>query len=235
MKVYFVGFGPGDKELLTIKAYKLLRNADLIIYPGSLIDKEVLEEFKAEKVNSYGMRFEEIVDTIERAVRNGKLVVRLCSGDPSIFSAVWEQIRELRKRGMECEIVPGVSSVSASAAALGVELTTPSLAGIAIVRARGRTLADDYLEELAKLPLTIVVMLGVDKIDYIVEKVGRIRSFDEPCAVVYHASRKDEKKFVSKLGEIADIVKAEGIKRTATVIIGKAILGYDERSHLYGV
>lgn len=235
MKVYFVGFGPGDKELLTIKAYRLLRNADLIIYPGSLIDEEVLEEFKAEKVNSYGMRLEEIVDTIEKAVRNGKLVVRLCSGDPSIFSAVWEQIRELRKRGMECEIVPGVSSVSASAAALGVELTTPSLAGIAIVRTRGKTLADDCLEELAKLPLTIVVMLGVDKIDYIVEKVGRIRSFDEPCAVVYHASRKDEKKFVSKLGEIADIVKAEGIKRTATVIIGKAILGYDERSHLYGV
>ncbi len=235
MKVYFVGFGPGDKELLTIKAYRLLKSADLIVYPGSLIDEELLEEFEAEKVDSYGMKLEELLDTIERAVKDEKLVVRLCSGDPAIFSAVWEQIRELRKRGIECEIVPGVSSVSASAAALGVELTTPTSPGIAIVRPRGRTLANDYLEELAKLPLTIVVLLGVDKIDYVAEKIARIRGFDEPCAVVYHASRSDEKRIVSRLGEIVDIVRAEGIKRTATIIVGRAVLGYDERTHLYGV
>ncbi len=235
MKVYFVGFGPGDKDLLTIKAYRLLKSADLIVYPGSLINEELLEEFEAEKVNSYGMKLEEILDTIEKAVKAGKLVVRLCSGDPAIFSAVWEQIRELQKRGIECEIIPGVSSVSASAAALGVELTAPSLAGIAIVRPKGRTLADDCLEELAKLPLTIVVLLGVDRIEYVAEKIGRVRGFDEPCAVVYHASRSDEKRIVSKLGEVADIVRAEGIKRTATIIVGRAVLGYDERSHLYGV
>jgi len=234
MKVYFVGFGPGDKELLTIKAYKLLKNADLIIYPGSLVSEESLEEFKAEKINSHGLTLEEIVEKIEKAVREGKLVVRLQSGDPTIFGALWEQIRELRKRGIEAEVIPGVSSVFSSAASLGIELTTPSSPGIAIVRPKGRTLSEDHLEELAKLPLTLVILLGVDKINYIAEKIGRIRGFDEPCAVVYHASRVDEKKIVSRLGEVAKVVRREGISRTATIIIGESVLGHDERSHLYG-
>jgi len=233
MKVYFVGFGPGDKELLTLKGYKLLKEADLIIYPGSIIDEKLLDEFDGEKINSYGLKLEEIINIIEKAVKEGKLVVRLCSGDPSIFSAVGEQIRELKKRGIECEIVPGVSSVSASASSLGIELTTPKLPGIVVMRPKGRTLEEDYLEEIAKLPFTIVILLGIDKIDYIVEKVGKVRGFDEPCAVVYHATMEDEKKIIARLGDIAKIIKAEGIKRSATIIIGKAVLGYEERSYLY--
>jgi len=233
MKVYFVGFGPGDKELLTLKGYKLLKKADLIIYPGSIIDEKLLDEFDGEKINSYGLKLEEIINIIEKAVKEGKLVVRLCSGDPSIFSAVGEQIRELKKRGIECEIVPGVSSVSASASSLGIELTTPKLPGIVVMRPKGRTLEEDYLEEIAKLPFTIVILLGIDKIDYIVEKVGKVRGFDEPCAVVYHATMEDEKKIIARLGDIAKIIKAEGIKRSATIIIGKAVLGYKERSYLY--
>lgn len=233
MKVYFVGFGPGDKELLTLKGYKLLKKADLIIYPGSIIDEKLLDEFDGEKINSYGLKLEEIINIIEKAVKEGKLVVRLCSGDPSIFSAVGEQIRELKKRGIECEIVPGVSSVSASASSLGIELTTPKLPGIVVMRPKGRTLEEDYLEEIAKLPFTIVILLGIDKIDYIVEKVGKVRGFDEPCAVVYHATMEDEKKIIARLGDIAKIIKAEGIKRSATIIIGKAVLGYEERSYLY--
>ena len=233
MKVYFVGFGPGDKELLTLKGYKLLKKADLIIYPGSIIDEKLLDEFDGEKINSYGLKLEEIINIIEKAVKEGKLVVRLCSGDPSIFSAVGEQIRELKKRGIECEIVPGVSSVSASASSLGIELTTPKLPGIVVMRPKGRTLEEDYLEEIAKLPFTIVILLGIDKIDYIVEKVGKVRGFDEPCAVVYHATMEDEKRIIARLGDIAKIIKAEGIKRSATIIIGKAVLGYEERSYLY--
>jgi len=233
MKVYFVGFGPGDKELLTLKGYKLLKEADLIIYPGSIIDEKLLDEFDGEKINSYGLKLEEIINIIEKAVKEGKLVVRLCSGDPSIFSAVGEQIRELKKRGIECEIVPGVSSVSASASSLGIELTTPKLPGIVVMRPKGRTLEEDYLEEIAKLPFTIVILLGIDKIDYIVEKVGKVRGFDEPCAVVYHATMEDEKKIIARLGDIAKIIKAEGIKRSATIIIGEAVLGYEERSYLY--
>lgn len=233
MKVYFVGFGPGNPELLTLKAYKLLKKADLIIYPGSLIDEGLLDEFDAEKVNSYGMLLEQIVDIIEKAVKSGKFVVRIQSGDPAIFSAMGEQIRELQRRGIDVEIVPGVSSAFASAASLGVELTSPSLPGIVIIRPKGRTLTEDYLEELAKLPLTLVILLGIDKIDYIVEKVGKIRGFDEPCAIVYHVSRDDEKKIISTLGRVADEVKRENIRRTATIIIGRSVLGYEERSFLY--
>ncbi|MEM0351100.1 MAG: SAM-dependent methyltransferase [Archaeoglobaceae archaeon] len=233
MKVYFVGFGPGDKELLTVRGLKLLEKADLIIYPGSIIEERMLEDFKAEKVNSHGMRLEEIVDLMEKAVRAGKIVVRLQSGDPSIFGAIWEQIRELKKRGIEAEIVPGVSSIFAASASLGIELTSPELVGVAIVRPKGRTLEEDHLEEIAKLPLTLVILLGADKVDHIVEKVGKVRGLDEPCAVVYKASREDEKKFFCKLSDLKQMMEKEGIRRMAVIIIGKAVLGYEGRSHLY--
>ena len=234
MKVYFIGFGPGDPELLTVKGYNLLKKADLIIYPGSLIDEKYLSQFKAEKINSFGLTLEEIVEIIEKALKDGKKVVRLQSGDPSIYGAIGEQIEELEKRGIECEIIPGVSSIFASAAAMKKELTTPEVPGVIITRPKGRTLDKDYLEILASTPLTLIVLLGVDKIDYIVKEVGKVRGLDEPCAVVYHASREDEKVIVSKLGEIADKVKKAGIKRTATIIIGKAVEGYKGRSILYG-
>ena len=234
MKVYFIGFGPGDPELLTVKGYNLLKKADLIIYPGSLIDEKYLSQFKAEKINSFGVKLEEIVEIIEKALKDGKKVVRLQSGDPSIYGAIGEQIEELEKRGIECEIIPGVSSIFASAAAMKKELTTPEVPGVIITRPKGRTLDKDYLKILASTPLTLIVLLGVDKIDYIVKEVGKVRGLDEPCAVVYHASREDEKVIVSKLGEIADKVKKAGIKRTATIIIGKAVEGYKGRSILYG-
>lgn len=233
MKVYFVGFGPGDPELLTVKAKKVLEKADLIIYPGSIIEKEALKEFKAEKVNSHGMRLEQIIELIERSVKEGKLVVRVQSGDPSIFGAIGEQIRELKKRGIEYEIIPGVSSVFSASASLGVELTTPEIAGVAIVRPKGKTLLEDNLEELAKLPLTLVILLGADKVDYIVEKVARIRGLEEPCAVVYKSSQKDEKKFFCTLGELSKRMNEHRIDKTAVIIIGKAVLGYESRSHLY--
>jgi len=233
MKVYFIGFGPGDPELLTLKAYRLLKDADLIIYPGSIIGEDLLSDFSGEKVNSYGKSLEEIVDVIEKAVRGGKKVVRVQSGDPSIFGAIWEQIRELRKRGIECEVIPGVSSVFASAASLCIELTSPSTEGVAIVRPAGKTLKGDHLEHLATLPLTLVILLGIDKIEYIAEKIAKVRGKAEPCAVVYHASRESEVRIVSTLGEIAEEVKRRGIKRTAVVIVGKVVEGYEERSKLY--
>lgn len=233
MKVYFIGFGPGDPELLTVKARKILERADLIIYPGSIIEEGALREFKGEKVNSHGMSLEEIVDLIERYVKSGKIVARVQSGDPSIFGALWEQVRELKKRGIDSEIVPGVSSVFSASASLGVELTSPETVGVAIVRPKGKTLREDHLDELAKLPLTLVILLGADKADYIAEKVGRVRGFEEPCAVVYKASRKDEKKFFCTLKELGARMREENIRGTAVIIIGKSLLGYEGRSHLY--
>lgn len=234
MKVYFVGFGPGNPELLTVKGYNLLKNADLIVYPGSIIDEKSLEQFDAEKINSFGLKLEEIIDIIEKAVKDGKKVVRLQSGDPSIYGAIGEQMRELEKKGIEYEIIPGVSSIFASAASIRRELTTPEVPGIVVIRPEGKTLDKDYLDVFASTPLTLVILLGVDKIDYVVEKVGKVRGFDEPCAVVYHASRDNEKVIVSKLGDVGNKVKKAGIKRTATIIIGRAVEGYKGRSILYG-
>ncbi len=234
MKVYFVGFGPGDTDLLTIKAYKILKRADLIIYPGSLIDEKLLKDFSGKKVNSYGMRLEEIIELIENNVRDGKMVARVVSGDPSIFSALNEQIVELERRGIECEVVPGVSSVFSASAILKTELTIPSVShAVAILRPAGRTLDKDYLEEFAKIPCTLVILLGVDRIEEIAERVGRIRGWDEPIAVVYHASRDDEKVIRGTLGDIAEKVKRAGIKRTAVIIIGRVLERRGRRSVLY--
>ena len=234
MKVYFVGFGPGDTDLLTIKAYKILKRADLIIYPGSLIDEEFLKDFSGKKVNSYGMRLEEIIELIESNVKDGKMVARVVSGDPSIFSALNEQIVELERRGIECEVVPGVSSVFSASAILKTELTIPSVShAVAILRPAGRTLDKDYLEEFAKIPCTLVILLGVDRIEEIAERVGRIRGWDEPIAVVYHASRDDEKVIRGTLGDIAEKVKRARIKRTAVIIIGRVLERRGRRSVLY--
>ncbi len=234
MKVYFIGFGPGDPELLTVKAYKILKQADLIIYPGSLVDEKFLEEFNGKKVNSYGMKLEDILELIESSVKAGKVVARIVSGDPSIFSALNEQIVELEKRGIECEVIPGVSSIFSASAILKTELTIPSVSNaVVILRPAGRTLDKDYLEEFARIPCTLVILLGVDKIEEIAERVGRIRGWDEPVAVVYHASREDEKVIRGTLGDIAEKVKKEGIRRTAVIIIGKVLERKGRRSVLY--
>jgi len=234
LKVYFIGFGPGDVELLTIKAYKILKQADLIIYPGSLIDEKFLKEFNGKKVNSYGMKLEEIIELIENNVKAGKIVARVVSGDPSIFSALNEQIVELEKRGIECEVIPGVSSIFSASATLKTELTIPSVShAVVILRPAGRTLDKDYLEDFARIPCTIVILLGVDKIEEIAERVGRIRGWDEPVAVVYHASREDEKVIEGTLKDIAEKVKEVGIRRTAVIIIGRVLERKGRRSVLY--
>ena len=231
-KVYFVGFGPGDPELLTLKGYELLKSADLIVYPGSLVSEEFLAAFNAEKVSSYGKRLEEIVEIVHRAVCEGKKVVRLQSGDPSIYGAVAEQKSELERRGIRCEIVPGVSSIFAAAAALGVELTAAA-PSVVVTRPAGRTLKEDDLEKFASLNCTLVILLGVDKIQEIAERISRIRGSEEPAAVVFHASRTDEQVILGTLGDIAEKVRKAGIRRTAVILVGKSLRSF-KRSLLYG-
>ncbi len=234
-KVYFVGFGPGDPELLTLKAHRLLQQADVVVYAGSIVPEESLSNYPGRKVNSHGMKLEEIVSLMEKEAKAGKLVVRVHSGDPSIYSALNEQIEELEKRGVECEVIPGVSSIFASAASLKVELTCPGVSDFVFIgRPAGRTLEKDWLDEVAKIPCTIVLLLGVDRIEYIAEKVSRVRGEEEPVAVVYHASRDDELIIRSKLKDVAEKVRKAGIRRTATVIIGKALEKRGRRSVLYG-
>jgi precorrin-4/cobalt-precorrin-4 C11-methyltransferase len=229
MKVYFVGFGPGDPELLTIKGYRILKEADVIIYPGSIIPEESLSEFKALKVNSHGMKLEEIVETIEKFLKDGKKVVRVQSGDPSIYGAIMEQIEELERRGIECEVVPGVSSVFAASARLKAELATSDTPTLIITRAAGKTLEKDEIEKLAETNSTLVFLLSSAKIGEISERILRIRG-DEPAAVAYRVSQKGEKIVEGKLSEIAE--KCAGIERMAVFIVGKAIKRA-RRSRLY--
>ena len=153
MKIYIVGAGPGDPDLITVKGLKLLQEADVVIYADSLVSEELVNRSKAgvEILKSAGMTLEEMVDVMEERVRAGKQVVRLHTGDPAVYGAILEQMVLLKKRGIAFEIVPGVSSVFASAAALQAELTVPDLTQTVILtRAEGRTPVPER-EKLAAL------------------------------------------------------------------------------------
>jgi len=232
-----VGAGPGDPELLTLKARRLLEEADLVVYAGSLINPEVLGfAGRAELHDSSGMTLEEQVELMCGAARQGKRVVRLHSGDPSIYGAVAEQIRELRRRGVECELVPGVSSFLAAAARLGVEYTVPEVSQTVILtRMAGRTPVPEKerLEELAKHRASMVVFLSVSKIGEVVEALLHGYPPDTPAAVVYRASWKDEKVIRGRLKEIASLVEREKIKRSALILVGDFLAEHRKRSRLY--
>ncbi|MEX2721594.1 MAG: precorrin-4 C(11)-methyltransferase [Candidatus Wukongarchaeota archaeon] len=236
-KVYFVGAGPGDPGLLTLKGKELLEKADIVIYAGSLVNPELLNFCKdyCEKVDSYGLKLEDIIPIIERNVKAGKKVVRLHSGDPSIYSAIMEQIILLREKGVDVEIVPGVSSVFAAAAALGIQLTLKGVSETLIItRPSGKTLDKDILGELSRIdPSTIAVFLGVQKIDEVIQKLGRPPA--TPAAVVYHASWKDQKIIRGTVADITSKVKEAGITKSAMIIVGDVLNPPKfQRSKLYG-
>lgn len=229
MTVYFVGAGPGDPELITVKGQKLIEHADLVIYAGSLVNPEVLSKATGQTVDSFGLSLEQITDLIVRASREGSMVVRLHSGDPTIYSAVREQILALRPYDIECHIVPGVSSVFASAAALGTQLTSETLV---ITRPSGKTLATDKLEELSDLNPTMAVLLGIDKIEDVMKRVHYAP--ETPVSVVYHASWDDQVIISGTVSDIARKVREAGIARSAIILIGGELSSQqDRRSYLY--
>jgi precorrin-4/cobalt-precorrin-4 C11-methyltransferase len=229
MTVYFVGAGPGDPELITVKGQKLLECADLIIYAGSLVNREVLSRAKGRIVDSFGLTLEQITDLIVRASHEGLNVVRLHSGDPTIYSAVREQILALKPYGIECQIVPGVSSVFASAAVLGKELTSETLV---ITRPSGKTLAKDQLVELSDLNPTMAVLLGIEKIEDIMQRVHYAP--ETPVNVVYHASWDDQVIISGTVSDIALKVREAGIAKSAVILIGEQLNEEsDRRSYLY--
>jgi precorrin-4/cobalt-precorrin-4 C11-methyltransferase len=238
-KVYFIGAGPGDPELLTLRGEKILQVADVIIYADSLIDERICSGAKkgAEIHKSASLTLEEIMEIMLKAVKEGKTVARLQSGDPSIYGAIQEQMEILDKAGIEYEIIPGVSSLSASAAALNTELTIPGLSQTVIItRMEGRTSVpqEESLSSLAKHKATLVIFLSVSKIEGIVEELLRGGyPPDTPVAVVYKASLEDEKIIHSALEDIALNVKERGIKRQAVVVVGDILRAKGYRSKLY--
>jgi precorrin-4/cobalt-precorrin-4 C11-methyltransferase len=233
MKVYFVGAGPGDADLITVKGKKLLEKADLVIYAGSLVNPQLLSGLKAELVDSSTLSLESTTAMILKALKEGKAVIRLHSGDPSLYGAILEQMRPLEEAGVEVEVVPGVSSLFAASAALRTQLTLKGVSeSLIVTRPAGTTLEEDDITALSKHGTTMAVFLGTEKVKEVVESVQLPK--DTPVAVVYHASWPDQKVILGTLEDIASKVEAEGIKRSALILIGGVVrrTGF-RRSHLY--
>ncbi len=235
-KVWFVGAGPGNPDLITVKGLSLLRDADVLIYAGSLVNPVLIEKSGAAvKLDSRNMHLDDLVAAMEMPARSGKIVVRLHSGDPSLYGAIVEQIEELEKREIAVEIVPGVSSLFAAAAALGTQLTLRGVSETLIVtRPAGKTLTQDQIAELSALGTTMVIFLGTERLVEITKKLTCPRN--TPAAVVYHASWPDQKIVRGTVADIAQKAHDEGIEHTALLIVGGVAdprrKGYT-RSYLY--
>jgi precorrin-4 C11-methyltransferase len=227
-RVYFIGSGPGDPELLTLKAKRLIEKADVIIYAGSLVDPRILDFKKREAVSldSSSMTLKEIITIISKEVKRDKLVVRIHSGDPSVYGALHEQIGELDKKGIPFEIIPGVSSIFAAAASLKRELTVPDLSQTLILtRISGRTKVPsrESIAQLAQSQSTMAIFLSVPHIEKVVQQLMTSYSPDTPVAVVHKASWPDEQIVRGTLATIAEKVRSAGIKRQALILVGKVL------------
>ncbi|MBI2875397.1 MAG: precorrin-4 C(11)-methyltransferase [Candidatus Tectomicrobia bacterium] len=241
-RVFFIGAGPGDPELLTLKGKRILQEADLVIYAGSLVNPELLAYARegAEICDSASLTLEEIFGRIAQAFQGGKVVVRLQTGDPSIYGALDEQLRLLEAHGIPYEVVPGVSSAMAAAATLRQEFTVPEVCQTVILtRLEGRTPVPERerLSRLAQIQATLVIFLSLDRIDKVVEELAAGYPPQTPVAVVYRASWPEEKVIRGTLAEIAGKVREAGLNRQGLILVGEA-LGLrqereDHRSRLY--
>ncbi|GBE03292.1 MAG TPA: precorrin-4 C(11)-methyltransferase [Nitrospirae bacterium] len=239
-RVYFVGAGAGDSELITVKGRRLLDEADVVIYAGSLVNPALLDGIRAEIYDSAGMTLDETTDTIKRSFDKGNLVVRLHTGDPAFYGAISEQINRLRNLDIPYEVVPGVSSAMAGAAALGQELTIPEISQTVIfTRIEGSTPVPEReaIAELAKNRATMVIFLSVGMIEKLRDELLKEYPEETPVAVIEKASWPDERIIRCTLKEIAEKVKEAGIKKTALIYVGEALKasegGLNKESRLY--
>lgn len=233
--VYFIGAGPGDPELLTLKGKRLLEEADVVVYAGSLIEPSLLEFARpgAELHDSASLTLPQIVEILVKGFRAGKRVVRLHSGDPALYSAMAEQMASLEEEGVPYEVVPGVSSASAASARLKRELTLPELSQTVILTRRGgRTPVPERegLQELARIGATMVIFLSVGMVEEVVKELSAGYPPDTPAAVVYRVGWKDEKIIRCELGSLAKRVKSAGLKRQALILVGGALGELPEKS-----
>jgi precorrin-4/cobalt-precorrin-4 C11-methyltransferase len=223
--IAIVGAGPGDVELITMKGRRLLDEADCIVYAGSLVNKQLLDGCKADIHDSQGMNLDEIISILSTAWNGGQRVVRLHTGDPSIFGAIKEQMQALDMLNVPYHIVPGVSSAFGAAASLNAELTLPEVAQTVIItRQEGRTPVPEFekLQLLASHQTTMLIFLSVSMMDTVVQElITGGYPWDTPVAVVEKATWDDETILLGSLETIAAKVEEAGIRKTALICVGK--------------
>ena len=240
-KVYFIGAGPGDCELITLKGYRILAAADVVIYAGSLINHDLLKYCKAGAAchDSASLNLEEIIDLMENGINSGKLVVRLQTGDLSLYGSIREQGEELAKLNIGFVSVPGVSSFLGAAAQLGVEYTVPEVSqSLVITRMAGRTPTpeSESLEAFAQHKTSMAIFLSISDIKEVVKRLhheGKGYPMDTPVAVIYKATWPDERKVEGTLNDIAKKVIEAGIKKTALILVGRFLGEEFHYSKLY--
>ena len=238
--VHFVGAGCGAADLITLRGKRLLEEADVIIYAGSLVNPELLgwKKEDCEVHNSAKMTLEEVFSVMQKAEAEGKTTVRLHTGDPSIYGAVREQMDLLEEAGIPYDSCPGVSSMNGAAAALNMEYTLPGISqSVVITRMAGRTPVPEResLRSFSAHQATMVLFLSAGLLDRAAEELiaGGYRP-DTPAAIVYKASWPDERSFRCTVSTMADCARENGVTKTALIIIGDAVSqsGYN-RSELY--
>jgi precorrin-4/cobalt-precorrin-4 C11-methyltransferase len=237
--ITFIGGGPGDPELITLKGARLLAEADLVVYAGSLVPPQMLEHCRkdCERMDSAPLALDQFCDAMIAACKAGKKVVRLHSGDSSIYGATAEQTKKLDAAGLPWVIVPGVSSFQAAAAALGAELTLPGISqSVILTRTEGRSTPMPEGEKLEKLGasgatlcLFLSATLGQKTQDALVPHYGA----DCPVGIVVRATWPDQQVIRTTLGELEQTIKANKITKTAMIIVGRALLKEGEESKLY--
>ncbi|WP_326512036.1 precorrin-4 C(11)-methyltransferase [Clostridium intestinale] len=237
--VYFVGAGPGDVDLITVKGRELIKTCDVIIYAGSLVSPKHLDFCKegCKIYDSASMTLEEVIEVMKENSQGDSIIVRLHTGDPSIYGAIKEQMDELENLNIEYTVVPGVSSFTAAASSIKREFTLPSVSQTVILtRVEGRTPVpeNESLESLASHKASMALFLSVGMIDKVVEKLKKgYGREDVPVAVIERATWEDERIIIGTLEDIAVKVKEAGIKKFAQILVGDFIDSEYEKSLLY--
>ncbi|GAA4978253.1 precorrin-4 C(11)-methyltransferase [Actinoplanes utahensis] len=240
MTVHFIGAGPGAADLITLRGHRLIASSPVCLYAGSLVPAELLDACPpgARKIDTANLNLDEIIAEMVAAHRSGVDVARLHSGDPSVFSAVAEQMRRLDTAGIPYDVTPGVPAFAAAAASLGREFTVPEVAQTVILtRTAERATAMPPGEDLATLSVsraTMVLHLAVQRIGAVVDELLPEYGADCPVAVVARASRPDELIIRGTLADIAAKVEDSGVRRTAVIVVGAALTAAQfPDSHLY--
>jgi precorrin-4/cobalt-precorrin-4 C11-methyltransferase len=229
MTVHFVGAGPGAADLITLRAATMLAAADVVLYPGTYLDAEVLGHCRddARLVDTQDLDLDQIVEELAGAHRAGLDVVRLTSGDPSLYSAVAEQTRRLDELGVPWDVTPGVAAYAAAAAAVGRELTVPLVTQtVVLTRAQARSTKMPESERLANFAVTratLALHLAITRTREVMSQLIGEYGADCPVVVVHRASQPEELVLHGTVGDIADQVEVAGLRQAAVILVGRAL------------